>query len=135
MSISKNYIKMCEKAEEIQKMCQFKMGDWFTGKYGLAALDEDFKDDYIGDNWVTREGMIEDSKKDECIWLPTLEQLFEMLLVPKNTLYPDKFHLINMLSVFMAVNKYNNIKEYVLAFVYRELYHKIWTSEKWVKEN
>jgi len=63
--ITKNYIKMCEQAEEIQKLCKHQKGDWFYNgekpvlycKAGLGSFDP-----------------------YEHIWLPTQEQLQEMIL-------------------------------------------------------
>ena len=75
--------------------------------------------DQIGDNYV--------------IWLPTQEQLQEMILKPKNTFCPDIFTMLKLLNVFAVVNKYDEMNELLLAFVMKEKWNKIWTGKDWVK--
>ena len=141
--VTENYIKMCEKAEEIQKLCQYKMGDWFNGKYGLVVLDVDFKDEYIGDNWVTRNSMIEDTKEDEGFWLPMQEQLFAMVNFDKLLTFEFSSHKETRTLYIMRTDgtcslyKDDNFKGCILQYVMYEKYNKEWLpkEQKWVSAN
>lgn len=146
---TENYIKMCEKAEEIQKLKP--KGIWHLhydpehqndpdrldnrdylynsfyylpreDKMAILKWDNDEEHPIIGNYYDNTEG---------AIWLPTQEQLQEMVLVPKNTLIPDIFTMISFLNVFMAVNKYDDMNELWLAFVMKERWNKIWTGKNW----
>jgi len=74
---------------------------------------------------------INEMNKYDFIWLPTQEQLQEM--IKKRHIY----YLIKDFQIFQV--KYtvglhiNDMNELWLAFVMKEKYHKIWTGEKWVK--
>jgi len=87
--ITDNYIKMCEQAEEIQKAWKPKYGDEFTGiamiETGESELEGNvFVISYCEDSWysVYPKGMnegLDDGKPNGAFWLPTVEQLFEMV--------------------------------------------------------
>ena len=132
--IIKNYIKMCEMAEEIQKLFKFKMGDWF--------LHTDYsKTEYP---MVLEENIISVSvqntyRKEGAIWLPTQEQLQKMV---KTVLEVDDFGLVEEFYNFIYDEEsrpnqidspIKSMEQFWLAFVMHELYNKIWTGEKWVK--
>lgn len=127
--ITKNYINMCEKAKEIQK------SDINVGKRHFN--NQDFVAYNFGEGLkvyvcaeVSRYWQIED-----LIWLPTQEQLQEMILTSKK--YTDMFILNNLLSDFMIDNldKENrvNMNEIWLAFVMEERWNKIWSDKQWKK--
>ena len=148
--ITDNYIKMCEASEEIQKLREYKMGDWFyTTIYrrdkhkGFYVIDVDYGDNYPNgllpdkhkkDNFVTKGGGI---------WLPTQEQLQEMM--PKSDVtflveyiknvelrYHDRF---NEDAVGYFTGTFTSFNELWLAFVMEEKYNKVWTGEEWKKED
>lgn len=125
--ITKNYIKMCEKAEEIQKAWKPKQFD----SYG----SEEYKKAFILDEL----GMINhiEKYKSSYKWLPTQEQLQEMIeyKTKNGETYLDCFY-------FWASKKYNCFvfgrdkitwNELWLAFVMKEKWNKEWTGSKWVK--
>ena len=136
--ITKNYIKMCEKAEEIQKEWKPKIGDKFAnidhaiGMIILFPVTKEEKQNFIKDKF----------------WLPTQEQLQEMILkifspfakiikldefvsnyvkIYKGTKYEKKYW------VELYPTAIESINEFWLMYVMYEKYHKIWTGEKWVK--
>lgn len=141
--ITENFIKQCEKAEEIQKKWRvpFKsyVGDlyWKGTKYLMipeACL------------FVT-EIMFE--PKDDFIYLPTQEQLWEKvwLILEK---YPAIAYVFKIerheTIISFNVGKYidegykkiyssNTIQECLLQFIYNEKYNKIWTGKDWIKED
>lgn len=136
-----NYIKQCKGAEEIQKVCQYKAGDYIWGKIaGTIVLSEDIKSEYIDsdkDFYVTREETIRKLKKR--VWLPTQEQLQEMLR-PKL----DPITLLYLIDRFVASGEgywhsfikapYPNpsMNELWLAFVMKEKYNKVWNGKEWI---
>ena len=147
---------MCEKAKQLQRSWKPKVGDYVWRKYTFFGeeidkqfWDKDKMEEIIiltyassidGYFSATKDGeerifnSHNEAHKKTCIWLPTQEQLQEMMLKPKNTLCPDIFTLIALLGVFAAVNKYDNMNELWVAFVMKEKYNKIWNGKDWKNE-
>ena len=122
--ITKNYIKMCEKAEEMQKLCKYRMGDWFLFPKGLWVLNGDIDGKFLYP------------------WLPTQEQLQEILYdhYQLNTNIKDltigdsiSKYMIAGFSDFVSYSALVIFNELWLAFVMYEKYNKIWTGKDWVK--
>jgi len=117
--ITENYIKMCEQAEEIQKL--WKPVDW---------------DRFIFKNDKTVGlgcGHIKSYMKVWYIWLPTQEQFQEMMTKQgyfRFTLIELFYHFANDIFKTNSSQKFS-MNELWLAFVMKEKYHKIWTGEKW----
>lgn len=123
--ITKNYIKMCEKAEEIQKEWKF---------------DQE-KDNYVKNTKGLR----------LLTWLPTQEQLQEIILPIFIRRYSTTHALRNDSSFIyrMIIEKFqrwinrsspsfdeymamfNSMNELWLAFVMKEKYKKTWDGKKW----
>ena len=156
--ITENYIKMCEQAEEIQKAWVPKAGDYVqlnkNKQIYLVSSVEKSKDKkkvvfYTNiingnDSWCYIEFF-----KDNFIWLPTQEQLFEMLdvkngkdldlLIRKISYY--EYRETNYFGCDVSYqkwcgidNKYkycDSINEMLLVMVYDLKYNKIWTGKKW----
>ena len=136
--ITKNYISMCEQAEEIQKEWKPKLLDKVITKktltnnnYSQHAVSyiEDFEhpyDEYYYKNYGF-------------IYLPNLEQLFEMYK-PKwdnGSTYLDRFYWWGKKQQYNP--SFNGVEttwqELVLAFIMKEKWNKIWTGEDWVKND
>jgi len=135
--ITKNFIKQCEQAEEIQKAWEPKLLDKVITKRTLT--DNNYSQDaisYIRDfehpydeYYYTNYGYI---------WLPTLEQLFEIWC---NLCEATNFAGICQRIVECKRSKiatYPNIKlikELCLEVIMKEFYNKSWTGEKWAKDS
>jgi len=136
--ITKNYIKMCEQAEEIQKEWLPKGDDKFfdcfdEGIRTLACYKPLSEREIIIGKW-----------KEEAVWLPTQEQLQEMMQKYyqcnpdiKGLKWGDSINLF-MLKRFLDFAVKNrklvwDINSLWLAFVMKERWDKSWTGEKWVK--
>jgi len=168
--ITGNYIKMCEKAEEIQKL-QPK-GIWHL--HYDPGHEKDYKLDdkdylYISFYYLPEEECIAILKWDNdedrpiignyfqniegAIWLPTQEQLQEMILPVLKEKYNKYWDLEKMgregnwvISIFFDFTKgnipdkqnhfiWNNsncITELWLAFVMEEKYQKRWDGNNWI---
>ncbi len=124
--ITKNYIKMCERAEEIQVKWKPRIGDTIKHRltkstqlitlYDIETYSDDF---YIEEKYT---------------WLPTQEQLQEML---KNSWADPSILLAEFYGwqVFIYPKfKDESITERWLAFVMKEKYNKVWTGEDWINE-
>ena len=117
MDTSKEYIKMCEKAEEIQKEWIPQNGDFFfTNKV------------YVWGCYECKKG----------IWLSRQDQLQEMLDVNNSKFVKPCFMAMNFAEWLNNNIRFSNVdwsmEQLWLAFVMIEKYNKIWNSEEWVEE-
>lgn len=150
--ITKNYIKMCEKAKEIQDNWIPKSGDEFAYtsdnvfsenfgiylgniKYSLTGKDKHFIRDIGG---ITKPSNMFD--QDKYIWLPTQEDLQDMIKnsVPLGlikVLYYQVYEAIGSKINFDYYSKFKSMLELWLAFMYKEEYSKEWSigKEDWIK--
>jgi len=161
MDTSKKYIKMCEKAEEIQDSHIKKPLDVFFHKSVIKTItsfpgsssqdiilenkyDLNYKSDIRPKEW-----------NDYCIWLPTQDQLQEIILKDRYCLHYQGRELIKDFYTFthpedmleaMFINSKTNeriskecayisaftsMEQLWLAFVMKEKYNKIWNGEEW----
>jgi hypothetical protein len=124
--ITDNYIKMCNKAKEIQKY--------------ILKQSEEYQDEC---KWVTIDKTNEVVKY--YIWLPTQEQLQEILQKGREWVYYGSYPLsqfsgwiltsggANKFYYHQYKNKFKSITELWLAFVMHEKYQKSWDGENWQK--
>ena len=130
--ITELFIKQCKQAEEIQEGWKPEEYDIFT--YDGTSL---FRYPLVK---RTKEWMA----KHAPIWLPTQEQLQEMLKYYYHYATPYQVKDLGwgdsineyMLKKLMKFEKNNreivyDLNSLWLAFVMHELYNKIWTGEKW----
>lgn len=141
MDTSKEYIKMCEKAKEIQKEWKPKSLDIFSNSYVISYVtDDDFykcikdKGDYF---------------KRQKIWLPHQDQLQEMIIEKQFNQTKDSLciDLISQMTLFCFsygeirdlakeyAKQFSSMEQLWLAFVMKEKYNKIWDGEEWVVKN
>ena len=126
MDNSKDYIKMCEMAEEIQHD-KLNVGDFvYDGRVGETRI--------YGLNY--KQVIVE----DYAIWLPRQDQLQEMIEKKWKDGFNDitgrKFYPCDLLRAFCDFSVYCKPKESMeqlwLAFVMKEKYNKVWNGEDWV---
>lgn len=135
---TENYIKMCEKSKEIQ--CERILGRYDFGDlyYLESGHKHGGKFRFIGsyDGYDSDKELIEKS-----IWLPTQEQLWEMMIPVLKEKFKDLWdmkriniwmirHFINFMH---DVDYFDSLNEFLLAFVAKEKYQKIWNGETWIK--
>ena len=145
--ITKNFIKQCEQAEELQAWYKSDVKNVREGDRYICRCDtckesmfvhmvKDSDIDYINERDMTDvdptyAAMVSLSGVGEFgafwddggfIYLPTLERLFEMeATYSKHETFFFDFRL--------------DIKEDVLKDIMNKKYNKIWTGERWVKAN
>jgi len=135
MGFSKQYIKMCKEAKEIQEI------------YQNILKKEDNEVDNILEGWYVYDGknvillhnnefFISDLKDElkKYIWLPRQDQL--QAIITTNKYF--RFSLIELFYHFANKNisKFTSMEQLWLAYVMYIKYKKIWNNEKekWVKE-
>jgi len=111
MDTTETYIKMCEKAEEIQ------LEYWDPELLGY----EDLQDFYAGDEDTVYRG-------EHRIWLPRQDQLQEMF--NDNINYTIQIQGFGEILEFYGCQSWEQLW---LAFVMKEKYNKTWNGEEWVE--
>ncbi len=154
MDKSKQYIKMCESAKEIQESWQPEVGDWFLNDYrGTTGFSEDVekqtwtdkKDvweriqcltykssikDYvtISEPSGTHAYTTQDFFKHRHVFLPSQDYLQNM--IGDNELY----QLFYKLYIFSEKNlSFKTPEQLTLAYVMKEKFDKTWNGSEWIK--
>jgi len=164
MDTSENYIRMCEKAKEIQNNWTLSSGDWFYRKFTIFGDELDKSIWADGDleeinilQWNSStnffwkatsadgQSRLVDTRTlhlETCIWLPRQDQLQEMVPVKQNyegSYYYQHADMIDSM-LFQDYNDeqpFDSYEKIWLALVMKERYGKLWSMEKdeWVNNN
>ena len=140
MKVKKEYIIMCEKAEELQKAWQPEIGDYFYPKRyedGETTL-------FMIANMETLQEV--EKNKRKYIWLPRQDQLQEMLkdaierVAPLNakkelTHIDLVKHFSNFISLMEFADKNDSIEMMWLKYFMFQKFKKLWLSneKRWEK--
>ena len=124
MDTSETYIKMCEKAVEIQDLItyyngqpQFSDNSFYWCECGIAK----------GMNWkITNNDSI-----SHYIWLPRQDQLQEMVNTHNNIQL--SLHQLIAIADFWIGRDLQSMEQLWLAYVMKERWNKIWNGEDWVE--
>ena len=113
---------MCVKAKEIQKLFQFKKGEWYIHKGHYIVLDES----------IISVAIINQYKKEKAIWLPTQEKLQELSGLPwwkfdERCNEIRRCFLEDPLSEIEVETK----EEVGICVVMERKYFKTWTGKDW----
>ena len=154
MNPTERYIKMCEKAEEIQREWKPKDWDWVAvpekyniwiegikiGDYSVLVLSGYETDCYyygpesdMFDPELDLEEICpsEAEFRKNAIWLPTQEQLEEMLGEHWSKIMQSLYDFYSSIEPeFDLTKKFESLSQVLLAFVMWEKYHKVWDDEK-----
>lgn len=106
MDLSNDYIKMCEKAGEIQE--QHKI------------IQNDSSPIFMNEVWLPRQDQLQEMVKREP-WFETIYRFYEFL----------QGGTIDVHSWNGPCTKYKSMEQLWLAFVMKEKYGKSWTGEEW----
>lgn len=138
------YIKMCEEAEEIQKLFN---PEGHNHLYASGCIFTDWDRDAKKYDKYTEYGhqfiCLRDGYLWHCNWIPTEEQLqkiaMELPSLQGRVMQPF-WELVDQFNYFIFgdetrkyVSQFNSFKEFWLAFVMKEKYHKIWGGKTWIK--
>ena len=121
MDTTKQYLLMCEKANEIQVLRPTESnGDWCN---------------WMGDTKCINVGIVILHKN--IIWLPRQDQLQEMIINPllSNGLINQIKDKLNNFKIEKEVQgKIISMEQYLLLIVMKEKYNKVWNGTDWQKE-
>lgn len=150
MDTSENYIKMCEKADEVQATWQISSWDYCYcekeresvvlsgyetdgGWYGHGVQDFIFNDEPQIIGRVVEVGGC--GGEGRHVWLPRQDQLQEMLnwSLDDSTLGMSDF-LYRLEGKATICSQFASWEQLWLAFVMKEKYGKTWDGEEWIKE-
>lgn len=152
MDTSKEYIKMCEKAGEIQELAPRMATRIHTKNNIYICSDYDYELGgffYCIDIFGDEEPAVLESTRS--VWLPRQDELQEMLDKPKRwadsafemlcSIYDFSQDWIGGGAETMGLNdfgeyleKLSSAEQVWLAFVMAEKYKKTWDGEKWIKK-
>ncbi len=133
MDETKQYILMCEKAEEIQKGWIPRRGDyiffWHQDKEG-------FYWDFVCNPLGIKEQVSAIHFDVIYRWLPRQDQLQDMIFDRKNhteVFYVSYFYRFVYEDLCSTSRDSNNwsMEQLWLAFVMKERYNKVWNSKEW----
>ena len=131
MDTSETYIKMCEKAEEIQAIWRDKEGDYY-----IAFWDSKARISHEDD-----EGAYKGLPPKSNIWLPRQDQLQEMIgFTHKEKRLHSFIRFVEWgygSSVFAKQPEeiFESMEQLWLAFAMKEKYSKVWDGEDWVSKD
>ena len=143
MDVSPIYIKMCEKAEEIQSSRREEhnkdTGKWQAGDFWttLFEVNKGNKFTFVvpayRDAWADLPHYIH--HPIECIWLPRQDQLQEMANKPIDELWCDFSAWVDIRAIRgmgdYRLREYKSFEQLWLAFVMWQKYNKMWNGETW----
>jgi hypothetical protein len=162
MDFSKKYIKMCEKAEEIQREWKPQLGDFVygitddEGNLAVTVVMEattGWTSIRVVDIYNSDKMPYDDFQMFQLTWLPRIDQLIEMVLTyrcgdvtphncDKGECYtppiPDYIMLFKEFNWWFKVNHkgiIDSMEQLWLTFVMWKRYKKVWDNEKeeWIK--
>ena len=138
MDTSKQYIKMCEKAEEIQKILDGDFGD--DDDRVVAYKPTPHRPQ--GGGWLVKFSWPYECPLDEYfVYLPRQDQLQEMVHIDgvcdgvQFMARLDRFDCFvwpEEMGDSVNLNYVASMEQLWLAFVMKELYRKAWSGEEWL---
>jgi len=148
MDTSETYIKMCEKAEEIQD--GWDIADWdycYCEKGERVVVLSGYETDggFYGHGVETdfwEEGkpnkIICNEDSDVHIWLPRQDQLQEMVgdwekqIEILDDWLGNAYDPPSFKGNYWCINNLTSMEQLWLAFVMKEKYNKVWNGEEWI---
>jgi len=126
MDTSKEYIKMCEKAIEIQKLWRMKP------KHDFFVFKKDYSLPECPSCCYTEHSS---QRLENFIWLPRQDQLQSFIIPDFSGTYwviDQFFHWIRNYSGIRTFKDNTSMEKLWLWFVMNEKYQKTWNGEDWV---
>ena len=120
--VSGAYIKMCEKAEEVQRLRPIQLGDWYAAQGNRCVC-------VIGS--LAHPKLTADLFLGKDTWLPRQDQLQEMMPMPLSIVIDD---FRNFCLQDGQVWLFGSMEQLWLAFVMRDKYNKVWDGQDWVQK-
>ena len=138
MDVTIEYSKMCDKAEEIQKLWKFTKGDYFTSvKQAEIKIGPTIVDNFWLEDEYTKEVIEKEGYPKEWIWLPRQDQLQDMMKIHtvsevkeciEDCEFTDDVDDIRHTSY----DEFKSLEMFWLAYVMHERFEKSWGGLKWI---
>jgi len=134
MDTSKEYIEMCEKAEEIQGNHKIVSGDYFNdGEICAEVLEVENNEGYLIKSIYGKYFL-----PSECVWLPRQDQLQEM--INQDYLTGFIYDLYEFSKEWLYHDngndlRFTSLEQLWLAFVMYEKFNKVWDGKEWIKRS
>ena len=139
MDTSKEYIKMCEKAKEIQNLWKPRTGDVFAHIHPEKLRIVERNPIYeagVGHTLAEKGDIIPlainfTNRQSNYIWLPRQDQLQEIVSSNVDKLL-DAFSIWEEGTGFIRErDNFTSMEQLWLAFIMEEKYKKIWNGKSW----
>jgi len=135
----KNYIEMCEKAEEMQEKWKPERGDYYRKYHFSKNKVKIYSKIAVYPPLSNHKRFLLKNigkKNSPFVWLPRQDQLQEMLF---DEFYDNPFDIEIIFNEWMVLDKYilmkyNFLEEAWLEFVMKEKYNKVWNNSGRVNE-
>jgi len=124
MDTSEEYVRMCKKAKEIQKVWNPENGDFYFDLVNERVYS--YCSSAIGKGYTGID-----------VWLPRQDQLQEMItdgLAWKHVLFDEFVRNQEANWITGEIKNFGSFEQLWLAFVMYRKFNKIWDGEKWVEE-
>jgi hypothetical protein len=134
MDTTEQNIKMCEKADNIQKLWLPRIGDCFVYKvpmentYELHWLGGENTNKILLKKHKLHGPLIMGHQANRCIWLPRQDQLQEMISDDWRKFFSDFMWFYQDENT----DTYYSMEQLWLAFVMSKRHSKIWDGNNWV---
>jgi hypothetical protein len=115
MDTSEKYIKMCEKAQEIQETRKIKM----SKKFKII----DFTDIIIDKVWLPRQDQLQEMVEGNIA-----EKFHKFCQFVYPPIIPSEESVVEFINVF--TNTFSSFEQLWLAFIMKDKHNKFWNSEK-----
>ncbi|KKN72629.1 hypothetical protein LCGC14_0408710 [marine sediment metagenome] len=129
MDNSETYIKMCEKAVEIQADRPFPstqvVDEKLVDDWEMTYFDEGYLIDNRGNWWA-------DTHPDTT-WLPRQDQLQEMMKC-KYPVLKELLYRFSLWALFYT-RKYTSMEQIWFAFIMISSHNKVWNGCDWISSN
>ena len=135
MDTSKEYIKMCGKATDVQELrpvsIDWELGDYYSfedGDFGVTGVPNGYDDYFIkhhqGEIWLPRQDQLQEMV--ECWTTNPVEKILRFAQGVYT--YPQLEETEENQRYYF---KFSSMEQLWLAFVMKEKYGKTWNGEEW----
>ena len=147
MDTREKYIKMCEKAEEIQREWKPKCGDIIQTTHWDEKMKREgrdvftifeyegilrFKIEEIFPIDILSDCFLDILQGQDVVWLPRQDELQDMMGIESIPTLLSQFNEFVFKNVSYVSQFIDSLEKTWLAFVMKEKYNKVWDGKEWI---